>query len=262
MKFPDFSSDGIKGGQILCGASINHALKHVRPHKHTPFCASWCKCIMVPFSSPNPSPRPPWAEPSVPNAVPEQNLTPEVLSTAPRLRQSQALGTSQLELLSDRVYTSQKWVLDSTAPSEGILGRTHGWLETSWHPAWHLFSKWRCHFFPFCPVLVRIRSPDPSLPPEHVYKIVSVWDWWGRGWTESFRGAEADPASLDCPYNTDIPLFLSPLTKGFVKTSPSREPSADEEDKESSGLWRQGKYCRDFVGAFSFSLGKTQSLML
>lgn len=87
------------------------------------------------------------------------------------------------------------------------------------------------------------------MPIKLTTSLLWVWDWWERGWMESLRGAEASP---DCPHNTALPLFLSTLTKGFGKTSPCRECSANGEDKESSGLWRQGKYYRDFVGAFFF----------
>lgn len=108
-------------------------------------------------------------------------------------------------------------------------------------------------FPPFCPVLVRIRGPDPSLSPEHVCKINPCV-------SQGLMGERLDGLTQRCRIKSQIPwsptqyipFFLSPLTKGFGKTSPHREHSADEEDKESSGLWRQGKHYRDFVGAFLF----------
>lgn len=108
MTFPGFSSDGIKGGWILCGANTNHALMHVPqaafPHRHTPFCALCFNTLWFCFQAQMHHP-----------GLPEQSPVSVLFLS----RHSQALQTSQLELLSDRVYTCQSQPWTAGIPQKG-----------------------------------------------------------------------------------------------------------------------------------------------
>lgn len=66
---------------------------------------------------------------------------------------------------------SKPWTAD--IPEKGSVGEhVISWTPGDIQPGIHFNN--RCQLFPFCPVLVRRRSPGPSLCPEHVYKIASV----------------------------------------------------------------------------------------
>lgn len=124
MKFPGFSSDGIKGGWILCGASINHALMHVPPGsippKHTPFCALWFNTLWSCFHPGLPEQSPlcqpcSWAE--------SDSWGPEHSPKAQT--QPGSSNCTAWAPLWQSVHLP-KPALDSRHPSEGTLGRAHG----------------------------------------------------------------------------------------------------------------------------------------
>lgn len=151
------------------------------PHKHTPFCAVWCKYIMVSFFR----------------------------------------AKSIIEASLSRTLCAKAWAeFDSWGPEHSSKAQTQPGSSnfTAWAPLWQSCHLPKAHFGQQNPSegslgkhVVNWRPGDiqtgiysiregVSLSLSvlfwwgevqiHLFALLSVWDWWGRGGMESLRDAE------------------------------------------------------------------------